>query len=104
MPKVLGSSRKISSSIRSEVTKIEGESKCKWKYCWNVISCKVERIRTHVNIDVVLERINKKTIVSQNESSVNFKTKNAHCSQSETLKLNLCDELASSSSATNAVL
>lgn len=50
-----------------------------------------------------LKESTKKTIVSQNESSVNFKTKNAHCSQSEKLKLNLCDELASSSSATNAV-
>jgi len=37
-----------SASEWSEVLKIDGDSKCKCKYCNELISCKIERVRAHL--------------------------------------------------------
>jgi len=37
-----------SASEWSEVLKIDGDSKCNCKYCNEQISCKIERIRAHL--------------------------------------------------------
>lgn len=95
-PTVLGSHRK-SSNIWTEVTKIEGECKC--KYCGNIISRKVERI-TYLN-KCCARKNQQKIAVSQNKRLDNFEKKSVSCSQSEIPELNLRNELASSSSASN---
>lgn len=62
MPKVLGSGRKTSSEWL-EVTKIDGNSKCKCKHCGFLLSCKIERIRTH------LKKCPARKILNKNEEN-----------------------------------
>lgn len=63
MPKVPGSGRKMASEWL-EVTKIDGDSKCKCKHCDISLSCKIERIKAH------LKKCPAKSILSKNEESV----------------------------------
>lgn len=62
MPKVQGSGRKMASEWL-EVTKIDGDSKCKCKHCDLSLSCKIERIKAH------LKKCPAKRTLSKNEES-----------------------------------
>lgn len=62
MPKVQGSGRKIASEWL-EMTKNDGDLKCKCKHCDSSLSCKIERIRAH------LKKCPAKRMLSKNEES-----------------------------------